>query len=168
MASLRTKPEPITSQRELARLLGWPGTTLRGRLGDPSCPIPRRGPWPAWAVDALERWAALRYPEPSADDDAAMATGGTSPELERWRRARAALAELELAQRRGQVLPRDQVRELHSRMAGVIRGACDRIQREYGDGAFDVLDEAWTSAAAMLDRWFEEHAHVRETPSALP
>ncbi|MCP4591815.1 MAG: hypothetical protein GY842_13850 [bacterium] len=156
MTSLRTEPEQITSQRELARQLGWPGTTLRGRLTDSGCPIPRRGPWPTWVVDALQKWAALRYPEDDGDD-AAMAAGGPSPALERWRRARATLAELEVGQKRGQLLPRDQVRELHSRMAGVLRSAIDRLQREFGDGAFEAIDEALMSAQQMLERWLEDH-----------
>lgn len=76
-------------------------------------------------------------------DDPLMAFG-EGPALERYRVARAELAELELGKRRGNLLPRKQIRELLNSLAPILRGCGDQLQRRCGREALEILDEHLT------------------------
>ena len=66
---------------------------------------------------------------------------GESATLERWRLAKAKLAEIELEEKVGTLLILDDVLEWANMMAHVMRGVGERLQRSFGQAAADVLNE---------------------------
>lgn len=85
-------------------------------------------------------------------DDPMMA-GGESDQLERYRAARADLAELQLARERAQSLPVEEVHRGLTMMAGILRRAGEQLARHYGDGARTILDRALDNAQRVMDGW---------------
>lgn len=89
-----------------------------------------------------------------ARDDDPMMQGSGSPALERYREERAAMAKLDRLEREGSLLPRDEVREALGRVANILRGAGDALQRQHGQAAVDILLEALDDAQQEVDRCF--------------
>ena len=86
----------------------------------------------------------------SGDDE--LMGGGNSPALERYREERAALARLDRLEREKVLLPRDEVRDALIRIAGIIRGAGEELQRQFGAAAVDLLYEALDDADREIER----------------
>lgn len=85
-----------------------------------------------------------------------MLDGPSSPALERYRKFRASIAFLELCERRRQLLPRDKVHELLVRVAALIRKAGEALQRQFGEDARLLLEEALNDADADIDRFIHD------------
>ncbi len=94
-----------------------------------------------------------------ADDDLMQGTG--SPALERYREERAALARLDRLEREAQLLPRDQVREALGRIAAIVRGAGDALQRQHGVAAVQILFDALDDAQREIDQTFGDDSEAR-------
>ena len=86
-----------------------------------------------------------------AVDDALLA-GESSPALERYREERAALARLDRLERERVLVNRQEVREGFSRIASILRTAGDTLQRQYGPGALEILNEALVEAEREMER----------------
>jgi hypothetical protein len=54
------------------------------------------------------------------------------------------------------LLPRDEVRVALGRIAAIVRGAGDTIQRQFGQAAADILLEALEDAGREIERSFTE------------
>jgi hypothetical protein len=78
--------------------------------------------------------------------------------LERFREAKANLAELDLQERKGELVPRDEIREGLGRFAARIRGAGDLLERQFGPEAAEILREALDDCTLELDRSFGDGA----------
>jgi hypothetical protein len=91
-------------------------------------------------------------------DDEMMLGDPDSPALERFREAKANLAELDLQKRKGELVPRDEIREGLGRFAARIRGAGDLLERQFGPEAAEILREALDDCTLELDRSFEDGA----------
>lgn len=87
----------------------------------------------------------------SADPDPLLA-GGMSPALERYRLARASREELELDARRRVLLPREGVHHGLAAIARIIRGCGERLQRQCGREALEILNESLDDAQREIDR----------------
>ncbi|MEZ6152365.1 MAG: hypothetical protein R3C09_19875 [Pirellulaceae bacterium] len=85
-----------------------------------------------------------------------MLNGPASPALERYREERALLARLQRLERETELLPRDLVRQSLAKTATLIRTAGESLQRQYGDGAAELLYEAIADAEAEIERFFAE------------
>lgn len=72
----------------------------------------------------------------------------------RHRAAAADLLELQVAERRGKVVDRDQAHEMLGRIAGVLRAAGETLRRLYGREVHAVLDEALNDAEHEIQRYF--------------
>jgi hypothetical protein len=105
-------------------------------------------------VRALHDFLADNAHKLASDDDVLM-QGNGSPALERYREERAAIARLDRLEREGQLLPRDEVREALGRIAAIVRGAGDTLQRQFGQAAADILLEALDDAGREIERSFE-------------
>jgi hypothetical protein len=105
------------------------------------------------AVKSLHDFLADNAAKLSRDDDPLM-QGSGSPALERYREERAAIAKLDRLERERQLVPRDQVREVLGRIASIVRGAGDSLQRQFGSAAIEALDEAMDDAEREVDRFF--------------
>jgi hypothetical protein len=89
-----------------------------------------------------------------AGDDDPMLVGGSSPALERYREERAALARMDRMERERLLVSRDEVREGLGRIAAMLRGAGDVLQRQFGPAALEVLNDALDDAQREIDRCF--------------
>jgi len=76
--------------------------------------------------------------------------GSESPGLERYREARASLAELELAQREHQLVSVEQARAVLLRWAAVIKRAGERLRKRQLE-AHRTLAEALVECAKIVD-----------------
>ena len=87
-----------------------------------------------------QRGVELAYP------DEETVTASDTPEMERLKiehlRERVHLARLERAERDGSMVRRDAMRHGLGRMAEILRGAGERLQREFGREAHELLEEA--------------------------
>ena len=106
-------------------------------------------------VRAFHDFLAENAQKLARDDDELM-QGSGSPALERYREERAALARLDRLEREEQLLPRDEVRQAMGRVASILRGAGDSLQRQFGHAAVEILYEALDDAKREIDRSFGE------------
>ncbi len=90
------------------------------------------------------------------NEDDPLLVGGPSPALERYREERAKIARLDRLEREQLLLPRDEVREGLGRIAAILRGAGEALQREFGSAALDILSEAIDDAQREIVRCFGE------------
>jgi hypothetical protein len=96
---------------------------------------------------ALVQWFAG-----TAGDDPLL-SGADSPSLETYRKARAALAELDLAERRGRLVDVDAFVEWWSTsVAAPIRRAIGTLQTQFGLGAADVIVAALQKAETAVEK----------------
>lgn len=84
-------------------------------------------------------------------EDPLMLGGGQSPALERYRAARATLAELERDERQGKLISRDELRDGWTLIAGVLRRAGESLTRQHGAGARAIMDEALDDAMQLIE-----------------
>ena len=101
-------------------------------------------------VKSLHDFLASNAQKLARDDDVLL-QGSNSPALERYREERAELARLDRLERQRQLLPRDQMREALARIAGIIRGAGDTLQRQFGLPAVEILYEALDDAEREME-----------------
>jgi hypothetical protein len=118
-------------------------------------------------VRALHDFLADNATKLSRDDDPLM-QGSGSPALERYREERAAIARLDRLERESRLIPRDDVRESLGRIAAILRGAGDALQREFGPAAVEVLYEALDDAEREIDRTFNAHQNGHSLDPAEP
>ena len=76
---------------------------------------------------------------------------GSSPALEAYRVERAALAKLDRLERERALLPREAVHTALARVAAVIRGTGESLQRQFGPEAQQTLNEALDDAEREID-----------------
>jgi hypothetical protein len=88
-----------------------------------------------------------------------MLAGDESPGLERYRLAKAELAEMDLQRQRGTHVDLRKLEPLLLRASGILRSAIEDVQRQYGNGPRDILSEAlaetdagWLKACQIPDR----------------
>jgi phage terminase Nu1 subunit (DNA packaging protein) len=97
-------------------------------------------------VGGLQSWRADKdAPDP-------LMAGTVSPALERYRVARAKLAELELREKRKQWWPADQVIAGLNVFASTMRSAFEALRREHGPEAYKLMDDALSDATAIFER----------------
>jgi hypothetical protein len=105
-------------------------------------------------VRALHDFLAENALKLAKDDDDPLLNAPSSPALERYREERAALARLDRLEREGQLLPRDQARESLGRVAAILRGAGEVLQRQFGVAAVEILYEAIDDATREVSQSF--------------
>jgi len=105
-----------------------------------------------WLHDFLAS-PSVRKPSLVNGEDPLMVGGENSPAMERYRAARASLAELKLEERKGTLLSREDARERLSRLATIMRATGDHLQRECGPKALAIWDEGLDLFDKELDRW---------------
>jgi hypothetical protein len=108
-------------------------------------------------VRALHDFLAENAYKLARDDDPLM-QGGGSPALEAYRQERAAMSRMDRLEREGRLVPRDLARETLGRVAATLRSAGDALQREFGPGAVEILNESLDDAQREMERFFGEAA----------
>ena len=144
-------------QLAAAKLLSISPRTFRDRL------VPRNNNGSYSAFDIIDWLTTQTVPTPDAE-----LSGTDSPALERFRLARARLAELDLESKKGDMLDRHVVRECLAASSGIYRRAGARLRREFGDEAYQVMDEAYDDAIRVLDMKFvDDGARTWEEVAAI-
>ncbi|MEO8272226.1 MAG: hypothetical protein ABI557_21120, partial [Aureliella sp.] len=64
------------------------------------------------------------------------------------------LAKLDRREREAELLPRDEVRQSLTKMAAILRLSGETLQRQYGPGACDILNEALDDIEHEIRRYF--------------
>lgn len=100
------------------------------------------------------KWIEKRLSRRGEDDE--MLSGDSSPELERYRAARASLEEIKLDHARGNTIDRGRARIGMSRIADILRNVGDVLQRQFGDEAFRLVDDAIVEMVRNADEIFGE------------
>ena len=119
-------------------------------------------------VRALHDFLAENAVKLARDEDPLLQGGPASPALEAYRVERAALAKLDRMERERLLVPRDDVRQALGRIAAILRGAGDTLQRQCGPAAVEILFEALDDAQREMDRSFGDRnaSDDDETPDA--
>lgn len=86
--------------------------------------------------------------------DEQLLQGPNSPALERFRDERAKIAKLDREERERQLVSRDEVRQNLARIATILRGAGDTLQRQFGPEAVAILYEALEDAEREIQSAF--------------
>lgn len=150
----------FTSKADMARRLGINKNTATTWAGLPGFPGGASGPW---LLPDIIRWLISRTNARPESDDPAM-SGPDSPALERYRLAKAELSELELAEKRKQLLPRGVVRQALASWAAILRNAGDQLGRRFGVGAqrvlTDALDGCHDATAAIVAERLEQETNA--------
>jgi hypothetical protein len=92
----------------------------------------------------LKALDALGFP---VDDDSLAMAGGDGPSLERWRAAKAELAEMEVQERRGNLIPRAIVHQSFAIEASLHRTCGAQLQKQFGPEAHDIFNEMLDACA---------------------
>ena len=87
-------------------------------------------------------------------EDEALLQGPASPALEAYREERAKIAKLDRQERERQLVRRDEVRQALARIAVILRGAGDTLQRQFGAEAVEILYEALEDAEREIEHAF--------------
>lgn len=87
---------------------------------------------------------------PQAPADELLLEDGDSPALERYRLAKAKLAELDLETRKGQLIERDKARDIFSRWAVLVRRMGERLAKQFGPDAAATVNETLESCRAAV------------------
>lgn len=114
---------------------GMPGDTGRYSLATILRWLRSEGPWRA---------------RPRLDDDPLLAADVDSPGLERYRLAKAELAELDAAERRKQVVSVERLRALFLRWGPQLRSLGERLQKRFGAEAGKMLNETLDQCEGVI------------------
>jgi hypothetical protein len=108
-------------------------------------------------VRALHDFLADNAVRLARDEDDLM-QGAASAALERYREERALLARLDRLEREGRLIPRDEARQALGRVAAMLRGVGDTLQRQCGAAALEILLETLDDVERELTRSFGKAA----------
>jgi phage terminase Nu1 subunit (DNA packaging protein) len=124
---------------------GMPGKSPAYPLDDIAQWLRRDGPW--------QPHARHRGVDDELEDEAEVSEG-----LERYRLAKAALAELELAERQHQLVSVERIREGLLRWSVILKRAGERLRKRFGTDAHRVVTEALAECGRVIDDEFAKPA----------
>ena len=122
------------------RAKGMPGKPGRYDLSAVAIWLRQEGPW--------------REKRPAADIEDDLAGPADSPGLERYRLAKARLAELELAKQQRSVMSRDLARETLGRIASLFRRYGERLSKRHGPEEAVLFNETIGEARRVIEQEF--------------
>ena len=102
-------------------------------------------------VDALLEAEREKFADAGGDP---LLAGGDSPGLERYRLAKAELAELDVAERQKQVVNVKDVEQIIGIVAARIRSLGDRMVKRFGKDARKMIDRSLDDAQKEIDARF--------------
>lgn len=110
---------------------------------------PPRNPDGTYDATELVQWW-IEHERRDAVERAAT-DGATDSAKARLMAANAMQAEMETARMQGSLVDRSMVRDFLGKLSGVMRQAGDKLQREFGREALEILNDAIESAATMIE-----------------
>ena len=169
---MSTNPVEWLSHHTVARLCGLSTSqfnrSIRPLVTDPSAERKRGRAVVLRARDYVRAWCEHKIAEARlpADGDELLAADGTdSPALERYRAARAGLAELELHERVGRLIPRDEYRAAGTRLSSHIQAAGMDLQVKFGPEAHQILEERLDEFDRDLDEFIAQYHSKGRNPN---
>ncbi|QDU15505.1 hypothetical protein CA11_33300 [Gimesia maris] len=126
------------SQKELADTVGIGERTYSSWLRE-GCP----GQAGNYVVRDVVEWAKINKWCQSSDP---LLAGGDSDNLERYRGFKADLAELDVQERREELVNIEKVKPVFITCLGFIKAAAEKLDRQFGNDAFNIIIEAWEQA----------------------
>ncbi len=151
----------------LAQLAGVVRSTVQGWTK--KADFPQRLPDKSLNPFAVGVWYERRRLEKKVEEaeaaDPMAANDGTSPELERWRRARRILTEMDVSDRQKSTINMQSFMERMLGMAAIRRRTNDLLQRRFGREAHEIMARGLQEEEREWHRIFEEHYgnHLRQT-----
>ncbi len=145
-----TPPWMLSSQAKVAEFFGVSPRTVDSwrRSGMP-------GENGKWNLQKILFWLRTSGPwRPKVVVDDAMMQGGDSPALERFRLARARIAENELARQEGTLVDQDVMKEILGLWAAVNRRFALKLQKEFGPRGRELYDEWLNSSEKTVRNFF--------------
>ena len=127
-------------KRDYLELSGRTTKVLHGLADRYSLPLRGRTIDLAAAVNALHAIIARNVDVIDRPDGGSQ--NGQSEALELFRRERAATAKIDRLEKERSLVPITEVRESVSMLASILRGANEKLMREYGPGAGEIMNEA--------------------------
>lgn len=141
------------SQEEVAIFFGHSLDTVKNwsKQGMPG----QRG---SWRLDLIAQW--LRTDGPwkrwdKATEDPLLADGD-SPALERYRLAKAKHAELDLENRKGELIEVEKARDIFARWAVLIRRMGERLSKRFGPDAAATVNETLSECRSAVMEILDE------------
>jgi hypothetical protein len=100
-------------------------------------------------------WVAIKAEraKPAPTDADPLLADGDSPGLERYRNAKADLAEMERDRQRRRIVNVEEIEPALMQLAGVMRNASENLARQFGNDAAGIVNEAvdeWGVGVAKL------------------
>lgn len=165
-------PEGFQPRLEAAKALGISPSYLDsviGKLADPADVLMTHGrkfyrvdgvlrTWRASVAARKQARQAARL-RAAGQEDPLLASGGPSPALERYRLARARIAELEAAKLEGRLLELDDVHRIHALMVSILRNNHERLRARFGEEAIAIVQDGFDAYKRQLRLsfgWIEE------------
>jgi phage terminase Nu1 subunit (DNA packaging protein) len=96
-----------------------------------------------------------RFDRPVIASEDPLLAEGDSPDLERYRLAKAKLAELDLEVRRGQLIEVGKCRDILSQWSSVIRKMGDRVSKRFGLEANLMVNDAIDACQDLVSAFDE-------------
>ena len=107
----------------------------------------------AWLDERTED--ALKNVNPTGEDDPLLLGGGDrSPALERYRSARADIAELDVQERRKVTVHIDLIRRATAFVVSAPKNAVDSLMKRFGNDAGEMVNEAVAEAVEQIKKVF--------------
>lgn len=138
--NFRQNIKPVIEEPDIRREYGSTGKVKRVWYR-------ARGVIESWAANE----AAKRTPESTSDPELA---GDASPALERYRAARAQLAEFELKLKQGDLMARADVHEGLSEAGAILRRKAIRLRKLFGEEAAQIIADAVEDMLRANERLF--------------
>lgn len=156
---MKRKEPSLTTQGELAMAYDVSPATIqlwakRGMPGRPG----------SYKLGRISRWLRERNVGPFRGEktaepgDPLLAAEVDSPGLERYRLAKAALAELELEERKGSLIPLEKVRDMLGRWSSLIRRMGESLTKRFGKEAAELLNDTLDECRRVVPSEAEEDA----------
>lgn len=158
---MSTKSQPsegkVASISGLARACGVARTTVQAWMADPDFPEQLAGG--GFDVFEVGLWKgakdqAKRKPERIPGDEDPLLASGDSPGLERYRMAKAQLAELDLGRRQAELIPVEHLNAGLMALAGSYRRGVEQAQRLFGGEVVAIFKEALDGGEAAINQIF--------------
>lgn len=111
----------------------------------------------AWLANKLEQKAGRRGEPPpasGADGDELVFAGADSPQLERYRKLKADMVQLDLLEREKRLIPRQQVRSFVDELASQFREEGAILQKQLGEDGANFHNERMAEIGLKIARHF--------------
>lgn len=103
---------------------------------------------------AIQALVDLRVQQATPENGDPLLTGGTSANLERYRKEKADSAAMDNAERRGLIIPAAKIQPFFNEFSSGIRRACEAIIRQHGPESIDPIREAIAESRRRMVKLF--------------